>query len=61
MPRTDTAPQAPATPSTCPFCKSTRVTTSKVISDATYWRCHGCGQIWNPARLNLQPVYRRRW
>ena len=35
----------------CPFCRSPRVTTtSKTISDETYWRCLACGDIWNPAR-----------
>jgi transposase-like protein len=39
-------------PLQCPFCRSNRVlTTSKLVTDATYWRCQACGQIWNPARL----------
>ena len=44
----------------CPFCRSGQVTTaSKAITEATYWRCQACGQIWNPARLTIaQP---RRW
>jgi ribosomal protein L37AE/L43A len=42
---------AAAEVSICPFCQSDRVaTTSKSVSDATYWRCHACGEIWNPAR-----------
>ena len=50
----------PTLPS-CPFCRSLRVTTtSKLVSDATYWRCHGCGQIWNPSRL-LVARPPRRW
>jgi transposase-like protein len=40
----------------CPFCRSEQVTTtSKSVSDSTYWRCHGCGQIWNPSRLHSLP------
>jgi transposase-like protein len=45
------APTANVTP-LCPFCRSQQVaTTSKAVTDATYWRCHTCGQIWNPSRL----------
>ena len=41
----------PATP-VCPFCRSDQVaTSSKAVSDATYWRCAGCGEIWNQSRL----------
>jgi transposase-like protein len=36
----------------CPVCRSDQVsTTSKTVSDATYWRCHTCGEIWNQSRL----------
>jgi len=36
----------------CPFCRSANVSTSsKAVTDFTYWRCHGCGEIWNQARL----------
>ena len=36
----------------CPVCRSEQVsTTSKTVTDATYWRCHGCGEIWNQSRL----------
>lgn len=36
----------------CPVCRSNQVsTTSKSITAATYWRCHGCGEIWNQSRL----------
>jgi transposase-like protein len=42
------APEKPV----CPFCRSVQVTTSsKSVTDRTYWRCHGCGEIWNQARL----------
>ncbi len=35
----------------CAFCHSTRVsTTSKTVTEATYWRCLACGEIWNPSR-----------
>ena len=39
-------------PTSCPFCRSVNVkTTSKIIDESTYWRCIGCGVIWNPGRL----------
>ena len=39
-------------PAACPFCRSQDLsTTSKVISENTYWRCATCGQVWNQARL----------
>jgi len=44
----DVAPEKPV----CPFCRSAQVTTSsKSVTDRTYWRCSGCGEIWNQARL----------
>lgn len=58
----DTSRQEDASaPLQCPFCRSTHVvTTSKLVSEATYWRCHVCGQIWNPSRLLTRPL-RRGW
>jgi len=42
---TTVAPQA------CPFCNSVDVTTTcKTVDVSTYWRCGGCGQIWNIGR-----------
>jgi transcription elongation factor Elf1 len=47
-----TSKSAAQKPATCPFCRSEAVsTTSKTISDTTYWRCGTCGQIWNQSRL----------
>lgn len=41
-----------APPTACPFCRSSEIATSgKVAGDTLYWRCHACGQIWNPKRL----------
>jgi transposase-like protein len=47
----------------CPFCKSSQVTTtSKIISSSSYWRCHTCGEIWNPGRAeNASRFSRPRW
>ncbi|HEY5617275.1 MAG TPA: hypothetical protein VIK60_04980 [Vicinamibacterales bacterium] len=51
MGTTDSAPPAPRA---CPFCRSAQIaTTSKAVSDGDYWRCHTCGQIWNPSRLKV--------
>jgi transcription elongation factor Elf1 len=52
----------PPTPSVtaCPFCQSERVsTTSKTLTSSTYWRCHSCGEIWNPGRAAAAPPFRR--
>jgi ribosomal protein L37AE/L43A len=47
----------------CPFCASDRVsTTTKTPAPSTYWRCHSCGEIWNPGRAAAAPPFRRvRW
>lgn len=51
FPSTDAPRPDPVKPP-CPFCRSQEVsTTSKAVSDATYWRCGTCGQIWNQSRL----------
>jgi len=45
-------PSVTSPPAACPFCRSEKISTaSKAVSDATYWRCEQCGQIWNPSRL----------
>jgi len=51
-------------PTFCPFCRSKDLgTASKVINESTYWRCKGCGEIWNPGRLrpSAPPSFRPRW
>jgi transposase-like protein len=47
-------------PDKCPECGSKAVgTLAKQITDATYWRCHQCGNVWNHkrdvARSRLRP------
>ena len=56
-------PEPEAPPPVCPFCQSAVVTTtSKSITETTYWRCGWCGQIWNPARLVVSQRPRvNRW
>jgi ribosomal protein L37AE/L43A len=52
---------APTRPESCPFCQSHAVgTLAKVITAETYWRCQGCGEVWNPARLGPTPPPPRR-
>jgi transposase-like protein len=56
VPSPDAAPAIPA----CPVCRSDKVsTTAKAISDATYWRCHKCGEIWNQSRLRAVTRWHR--
>ena len=55
MPGTDPVKNV-AAPTYCPFCRSKDLrTASKVIDESTYWRCLGCGEIWNPGRLRPGP------
>ncbi len=43
--------KATVAPECCPVCKSGELsTTSKTIDEATYWRCHACGEVWNASR-----------
>lgn len=45
-----------AAPKFCPFCRSKDLrTAAKIINESTYWRCIGCGEIWNPGRLRPAP------
>jgi predicted Zn finger-like uncharacterized protein len=52
--------QTPSAPTACPACRSTKVvTTSKVAALDSYWRCMGCGEVWNVSRR--EPPGRRRY
>jgi transposase-like protein len=57
------AKDGPNAVTACPFCASDRVTTTNTtLTTSTYWRCHGCGEIWNPARAKVAAPFRRpRW
>jgi len=58
-PNDRTVPSEP--PKACPFCRSAQVVaTGKSVSDATYWRCEACGELWNPSRAEQLPR-RRAW
>ena len=54
---------ASVAPTACPFCASADVhTVSKSLTVSTYWRCSGCGQIWNVERTRDRPFGRPgRW
>jgi len=56
MPVTDPGKSVTA-PTSCPFCRSKDLrTAAKVVDESTYWRCIGCGEIWNPGRLRPAPL-----
>ncbi len=39
------------TPTVCPACQSAAIaTTSRNPGENAYWRCRGCGEIWNATR-----------
>jgi len=50
------ADRSPATlpttiPTACPACQSRAITTTgRQADENTYWRCAGCGEVWNAAR-----------
>ena len=55
------APHTPEVPS-CPFCGSTHVVSvGRAIDADKYWRCQGCGDIWNAGRLQVVATFRRRY
>jgi len=42
---------APADPTICPFCASTKIAAPrKKVDSSTYWRCESCNQMWNAGR-----------
>ena len=62
MARSVVVEEPAASPTLCPFCQSTAVSTAaKRIDVSTYWRCGQCGEVWNAGRLAAQSNHRRRW
>jgi len=54
--------ESAAAPSRCPDCGSNDLkTTSKVVTVDSYWRCCGCGTIWNAGRLQAGTRNSQRW
>jgi transposase-like protein len=38
-------------PTICPACRSSSITTtSRNPDENSYWRCGGCGEVWNASR-----------
>jgi ribosomal protein L37AE/L43A len=46
------------TPS-CPTCGADAVTTERVPSASSYWRCVSCGDVWTPSRRQSTPRWSR--
>jgi transposase-like protein len=53
---------ATSSPPACPVCKGAAVTTTAKHPDAnSYWRCKGCGEVWNIGRRHDAPSRSIRW
>jgi hypothetical protein len=53
---------AATTPTACPACQSSSITTTaRNPNENTYWRCIGCGEIWNVSRGGAGPSRPYRW
>jgi transposase-like protein len=51
-------PEPAAPPTACPFCRSTKISTTGDKPDTSaYWRCEGCGEMWNAGRLQSADRY----
>ena len=51
-------PEPIPAPTRCPACQSGAISTAAVRPDEnTYWRCDGCGEVWNAGRRRA-PVQR---
>jgi transposase-like protein len=64
MKSTEPEPEPMPSPTTCPFCRSAKISTpSERVDASTYWRCEACGQMWNVGRhtASQRPSYGRRW
>ena len=50
-------------PTECPACRSLAIaTTARKPDEQSYWRCRGCGEVWNASRRHDQgPRGIRRW
>ena len=49
-------------PTECPVCQSSSIsTTARNPDENTYWRCSGCGEIWNASRRDSLPRGGYRW
>lgn len=49
-------------PTTCPTCKSSSIVTAAKSPNAdSYWRCTGCGEMWNEGRRPVPQPASRGW
>ena len=60
--RSASSPAAADVPASCPTCRSALITTTAKKPDAnSYWRCTGCGEIWNGSRRDGGRMGRSPW
>ena len=60
--RADQPDPSSALPKSCPKCQSTSIaTTAKRPVAESYWRCEGCGEIWNNSRRQEARTGTRTW
>jgi transposase-like protein len=51
-----------AVPVNCPACQSRSIsTTAKKPDENSYWRCSGCGEVWNAGRRKTRLNTARPW
>jgi transposase-like protein len=49
-------------PTACPACQSATIsTTARNPDENSYWRCGGCGEIWNASRRTTTRSGGYRW
>ena len=54
--------EAASTPSMCPACQSSAITTTAKSPDVnTYWRCQKCGEVWNVSRRESRRYGGHTW
>jgi transposase-like protein len=53
---------AATVPTQCPACQSNAITTTARNPDEhSYWRCSGCGEVWNASRRHDRLRVGYRW
>jgi len=49
-------------PTRCPTCRSLAIsTTARAPDEHAYWRCGGCGEVWNASRRAAASNARPNW
>ncbi len=55
-------PPVDGRPTRCPACSSSDISTrARTPDSSSYWRCDGCGEVWNAARSSGVADQRRGW